>query len=50
MLFEASLLRFALGGVHGLCAHGVGHVEGGEAELADGGGKEVEGGKCDEAP
>jgi hypothetical protein len=36
--------------VCGSCAHGARHVGGGEAELTDGGGEEVEGVERDVAP
>jgi hypothetical protein len=46
----ALLLRLSPGGVCGACARGDMHIEVGEAELAGGGGKKVEGAKHDVAP
>ena len=40
----------APGGACGLCAHGDRHIGGGQAELAGGGGEEVEGTEHDVAP
>jgi hypothetical protein len=42
--FQAPLLCLSPDGTCGSCAHGVRHVGGGEAELTDGGGEEVESG------
>jgi hypothetical protein len=42
--------RLAPGGACGLCAHGDRHIRGGQAELAGGGGEEVEGTEHDVAP
>ena len=50
MPFQASLLCLAPSGARGLCAHVVGHVGGGEAELIDGSGEEVEGAEGNAAP